>query len=37
VVIGSAIIQQMEAAAAGEQVARAGKFMQGIRSALDEK
>ena len=37
VVIGSAIIQQMEAAAAGEQVACAGRFMQGIRSALDEK
>ena len=37
VVIGSAIIQQMEAAATGEQVARARNFMQGIRSALDEK
>jgi tryptophan synthase alpha chain len=37
VVIGSAIIQQMEAAPAGQQVQSAGKFMQGIRAALDEK
>jgi tryptophan synthase alpha chain len=37
VVIGSAIIQQMEAAPAGEQVLHAGKFMQGIREALDAK
>jgi tryptophan synthase alpha chain len=37
VVIGSAIIQQMEAAPAGEQVLRAGQFMQGIRDALDAK
>jgi len=37
VVIGSAIIQQMEAAPAGEQVLRAGNFMQGIREALDAK
>ena len=37
VVIGSAIIQEMEAAPAGEQVLRAGRFMQGIRAALDEK
>ena len=35
VVIGSAIIQQMENAAAGEQVAQAGKFMLSIRAALD--
>ena len=37
VVIGSAIIQQMEAAAAGEQVSQAGSFMRGIRKALDAK
>ena len=37
VVIGSAIIQQMESAAAGEQVAQAGRFMLEIRTALDEK
>ena len=37
VVIGSAIIQQMEAAPAGEQVQYAGSFMQGIRAALDAK
>jgi tryptophan synthase alpha chain len=37
VVIGSAIIQQMETAAAGEQVLCAGRFVQGIRAALDEK
>jgi hypothetical protein len=37
VVIGSAIIQQMEAAPAGEQVLRAGRFMRGIRDALDAK
>jgi tryptophan synthase alpha chain len=37
VVIGSAIIQEMEAAPAGEQVLRAGRFMQGIREALDAK
>jgi tryptophan synthase alpha chain len=35
VVIGSAIIQEMEAAPAGEQVQRAGRFLQGIRAALD--
>jgi tryptophan synthase alpha chain len=35
VVIGSAIIQQMEAAPAGEQVRHAGQFVQGIREALD--
>ena len=37
VVIGSAIIQEMEAAPAGEQVLRAGRFIQGIRAALDAK
>jgi len=37
VVIGSAIIQQMEAAPAGEQVKCAARFMQGIRAALDAK
>jgi tryptophan synthase alpha chain len=37
VVIGSAIIQQMEAAPAGEQVMRAGRFMLSIRQALDAK
>ncbi len=37
VVIGSAIIQQMEAAPAGEQVRQAGRFVQGIREALDAK
>jgi tryptophan synthase alpha chain len=37
VVIGSAIIQQMEAAAAGEQVAQAGRFILKIRQALDAK
>jgi tryptophan synthase alpha chain len=37
VVIGSAIIQQMEAAPAGEQVSYASRFLQGIRSALDAK
>jgi len=37
VVIGSAIIQQMEAAPAGEQVQHAARFMQGIREALDAK
>ncbi|MCX7139767.1 MAG: tryptophan synthase subunit alpha [Proteobacteria bacterium] len=35
VVIGSAIIQQMEAAAPGAQVQQAGRFMRGIREALD--
>ena len=35
VIIGSAIIQQMEGAPAGEQVARARQFMRGIREALD--
>jgi tryptophan synthase alpha chain len=35
VVIGSAIIQQMEAAPAGGQVAQAGRFIRGIREALD--
>jgi tryptophan synthase alpha chain len=37
VVIGSAIIEQMEAAPAGGQVLRAGRFMHGIREALDIK
>ena len=37
VVIGSAIIQQMESAAAGEQVTQAGRFMRQIREALDAK
>jgi len=37
VVIGSAIIQEMEAAPAGEQVSRASRFMQGIREALDAR
>ena len=37
VVIGSAIIQRMEAAPEGEQVPHAGRFMQGIRAALDAK
>lgn len=37
VIIGSAIIQQMEAAPAGEQVLHAGKFMRGIREALDAR
>ena len=35
VVIGSAIIQQIEAAPAGEQLRYAGRFMQEIRTALD--
>ena len=35
VVIGSAIIQKMEAAPAGQQVRQAGEFMHGIREALD--
>ncbi|HUX26474.1 MAG TPA: tryptophan synthase subunit alpha [Burkholderiales bacterium] len=37
VVIGSAIIQQMEAAPAGEQLSCAGSFLQGIRAALDAR
>jgi len=37
VVIGSAIIQQMEAAPDGEQVLYASRFVQGIRAALDAK
>ena len=37
VIIGSASIQEMEVAPAGEQVSRAGRFMQGIREALDSK
>jgi tryptophan synthase alpha chain len=37
VVIGSAIIQQMEAAPAGEQLSCAGRFLQGIRAALDAR
>jgi tryptophan synthase alpha chain len=37
VVIGSAIIQEMEAAPAGEQVSRAGRFIRGIREALDAR
>jgi tryptophan synthase alpha chain len=36
VIIGSAIIQQMETAPAGEQLLYAGRFVQGIRAALDE-
>ncbi len=35
VIIGSAIIQQMEAAPAGEQVLQAERFVRGIRQALD--
>ena len=35
VVIGSAIIQQMEAAPAGEQVRQAAGFVRGIRRAMD--
>lgn len=35
VIIGSAIIQQMEAAPAAEQVRCAGRFLQGIRAAMD--
>ena len=37
VIIGSAIIQQMESAPAGEQLLYAGRFLQGIRAALDAK
>ena len=37
VIIGSAIIQQMEAASFGEQVAQAGRFLLQIREALDAK
>ena len=37
VVIGSAIIQQMEAAPAGQQIQYAARFMQGVRAALDAK
>ncbi|MHB8667374.1 MAG: tryptophan synthase subunit alpha [Burkholderiales bacterium] len=37
VVIGSAIIQQMEAAPPGEQVPCARRFVHGIRAALDAK
>jgi tryptophan synthase alpha chain len=37
VVIGSAIIQEMEAAPAGEQLRQAARFMQGIRAALDAR
>jgi tryptophan synthase alpha chain len=37
VVIGSAIIQEMEAAPAGEQLWYAARFMRGIREALDAK
>ena len=37
VVIGSAIIQQMEAAAAGAQVAQAAGFLRSMRQALDAK
>jgi tryptophan synthase alpha chain len=37
VVIGSAIIQEMEAAPAGEQVRYAARFMRAIREALDAK
>ncbi|MBE0613715.1 MAG: tryptophan synthase subunit alpha [Burkholderiales bacterium] len=35
VVIGSAIIQEMEAAPAGEQVQSAARFLKGIRAAMD--
>ncbi len=35
VVIGSAIIQRMEAAPAGEQVLQSSGFVQGIRQAMD--
>ncbi|MFH1045006.1 MAG: tryptophan synthase subunit alpha [Pseudomonadota bacterium] len=35
VIIGSAIIERMEAASAGEQILRAGNFMRDIRDALD--
>jgi len=37
VVIGSAIIQEMEAAPAGQQLRCAARFIQGIREALDAK
>ena len=37
VVIGSAIIEQMEGAPAGQQLQRASKFIQEIRAALDAK
>jgi tryptophan synthase alpha chain len=37
VVIGSRIIQEMEATAAGGQVAAAERFLQGIREALDAR
>lgn len=37
VVIGSAIIQQMEGAPAGEQVLCASRFIQSVREALDTK
>jgi len=37
VVIGSAIIQQMENAPAGEQLRQASGFIQGIRAALDAR
>jgi tryptophan synthase alpha chain len=37
VVIGSAIIQEMEAAPAGEQVRHAATFVRGVREALDAK
>jgi len=36
VVIGSRIIQEMESSPPGEEVARAGAFIAGIRSAIDE-
>ncbi|MEK7437548.1 MAG: tryptophan synthase subunit alpha [Pseudomonadota bacterium] len=35
VIIGSAIIQEMETAPAGEQLRAAARFLQGIRAALD--
>ena len=35
VVIGSALIQEMEAAPAGEQLQAAARFLRGIRAALD--
>lgn len=37
VVIGSRIIQEMEAAPSGEQVAAAERFLRGIREALDSR
>jgi tryptophan synthase alpha chain len=36
VVIGSRIIQEMEASPPGEEIERAGNFIAGIRKAIDE-